>query len=330
MPSYNHARYLDRAIGSVLSQTPSQIELIVVDDYSTDRSKEVIRDWIVKDSRIKAVFHRTNQGIARTVNEAIGIARGKYVALMASDDSFRAGCFEKILQRLESNDDYGVAIVEGECVDDQDGRIGLLFSQLHRRPSLLAGDFFGDLTKSNFVCTGFIRRHILKQYAIHHDETLRFLSDWLFWLDLSAVCNFVYLSEPCYYYRIHGANTSQDREGMASDQVRACDYILEKYESRLDNRARSLLGKMKAGAWARCSRDFGPVRNALRESLAFSLPGADLLETLGLLAISQLPALFRLYLTMYDLVLSPRRQALLGTGRPKKSLPLSEARGRQY
>ena len=118
MTSYNHERFIQEAIESVLAQTCSDLELIVVDDASKDGSREIIKELQRKDKRIKPVFHASNKGIARTINDGIENSSGKYLALIASDDLWREDKLEKQLEILEKNENRVVwcnaEIIDGE------------------------------------------------------------------------------------------------------------------------------------------------------------------------------------------------------------------------
>jgi glycosyltransferase involved in cell wall biosynthesis len=86
LPVYNGARTLDLAIGSILDQTIEDLELLIIDDCSTDGSAEVIRRWAAVDSRITPVIHERNLGLAGTLNEGLERARTELVARMDQDD----------------------------------------------------------------------------------------------------------------------------------------------------------------------------------------------------------------------------------------------------
>lgn len=85
IPSYNHARYLRTAIDSVLRQTYKNIELIIVDDGSSDESHQIIRSYL-RDQRVKAILKSDNRGQSYAVNRGLEISTGVYVGLLASDD----------------------------------------------------------------------------------------------------------------------------------------------------------------------------------------------------------------------------------------------------
>ena len=86
MPSYNHEEYLPEVITSVLNQTFKELELIIIDDCSKDKSKTIIESYQEKDKRIKAFFHERNLGLASTMNDLLSQASGKYIAFIDSDD----------------------------------------------------------------------------------------------------------------------------------------------------------------------------------------------------------------------------------------------------
>jgi len=301
MPSYNHERFIDEAIRSVINQTVQDWELVIVDDFSLDRSRQIIEEWAKKEDRIKTLYHDKNEGIAKTCDDGIAKASGEYVALMASDDMWRKDAFQVILNALEESK-CEVALVDSELIDAEGKKKGVRFSALHRKPSKLKGNFFKDLIKGNFVCTGVFKKEIINKYDIRHNSELKRLDDWLFWLDLSFFCNFIYIDEPLYYYRVHGSNSSLDPE-MAEDGLKVYDVILRKYGSKLDDYAKSVLLKNKALSYLKQAQ---PSR--FREYLLQSLKFNPLhVKSLLLLFLSYMPNSLWLY-TKYRDVRNIRRK----------------------
>jgi glycosyltransferase involved in cell wall biosynthesis len=96
---YNHSRFVLETLESVRSQTYPSIELIIWDDRSTDESPEVIRSWI-SDNSIECVFieHAVNRGLCKSLNEALALASGKYVAMVSADDLWMP---ERIARQVE-------------------------------------------------------------------------------------------------------------------------------------------------------------------------------------------------------------------------------------
>ena len=86
LPVYNAESYLNAAIESILKQTFTDFECIIIDDASTDKSWEIIQHYAKNDSRIVADQNKKNLHGCRTLNKALGIARGKYIARVDNDD----------------------------------------------------------------------------------------------------------------------------------------------------------------------------------------------------------------------------------------------------
>ena len=149
MPSYNHERYISEAIESVLNQTFTDFEFIIIDDASKDKSKELIKAYEEQDSRIRAFFHKENKGIARTMNECLEESKGNFIAFFASDDVWVKEKLEKQLEVLNKNEDF-IVWSEGELIDAQGNPTGETFTQMHNAfKRIKSGDIFEELLKDN-------------------------------------------------------------------------------------------------------------------------------------------------------------------------------------
>jgi len=291
MPSYNHRRFIDEAISSVVSQTLENWELIIIDDHSKDESKIVIRNWMGRDSRIRASFHPRNEGFARTIDQGIHMATAKYVSMMASDDMLRRDALQQMTDMLEKNPDYGVAIAEGVVINESGELIGKTTSEIcGGRPKLEAGNFFDELINHNFVFCNAFRRELIEKHGILHDEELELANDWLFWLDLAAVCEFVYIAEPLYYYRVHPLNISQSyfrvvplngSRSLPKEVLFGKDFMIfpekvfSRYAKILDERKRRTVLEHAAYWCERSSFEPAKARGAMYRSISMDLMGLE-------------------------------------------------------
>ncbi len=118
MPAYNHAPYVRAAVESVLGQTYGNLELIAIDDASSDATWTVLQSF--DDGRLRLHRHDTNQGAHATLNEALKLAKGEFIAIINSDDIFHPERFAACLKELELTgaDLVGTDIV---LVDDDGG-----------------------------------------------------------------------------------------------------------------------------------------------------------------------------------------------------------------
>ena len=108
MSVYNDEKYIAKAIDSILTQSFSNFELIICDDYSTDRSSNIIEKYVKQDNRIVFFKNEKNLGLATSLNRCIERAKGKYIARMDSDDISLPNRFEVEYNYLEDNSDIVV------------------------------------------------------------------------------------------------------------------------------------------------------------------------------------------------------------------------------
>lgn len=102
-PAFNAERYIEKTISSVLNQTYSNWEMIIVDDCSTDATASIAKEYSYKDKRIKVITHEKNQGVAAARNTALKAANGSYIAFLDSDDMWKPEKLEKQYFFMEKN-----------------------------------------------------------------------------------------------------------------------------------------------------------------------------------------------------------------------------------
>jgi glycosyltransferase involved in cell wall biosynthesis len=223
MSSYNHEKFISEAIESVLGQDFDDLELIVVDDASTDASRQIIQKYTVEDARVRVILHETNCGIAPTKNDGIAIAQGKFLAFIDSDDVWMQDKLSKQLAVLESNEDL-IVWTEGDFIDEAGHRIGLTNSQFIAEHAAIgtighawekkSGNVFQSLSRVFYIlCSspifkkenlGGIRFDTHLPYSAH---------DWKLYLELAANYEFYFIPESLIKYRIHANNTCSPGTG---------------------------------------------------------------------------------------------------------------------
>lgn len=117
IPSYNHEKYIFECISSVLNQTYKNYEIVIVDDCSTDRTLEIIREF--KDSRVKVDSLSINFGMNVAVEECMSSCNGEYIANMCSDDLWAPTKLEKQVLFLEQNKSYDAVFTGVEFIDEK-------------------------------------------------------------------------------------------------------------------------------------------------------------------------------------------------------------------
>lgn len=197
---YNHARFAEECLNSIAKQIDHQ--LIIVDDCSKDNSVEVIRRWIA-ENRIDCAFitHDKNQGVCKSLNEALTLATGEFVSIVATDDVWLE---TKIADQLPYFQDSRVAVVYGDAyrIDAEGKLLEPNFIQTYRHFSTLPeGNIFSTLLEGNFIPapTVMIRRACLDVVG-PYDERLCY-EDYDMWLRLAQRFLFAYCPKVGAKYR---------------------------------------------------------------------------------------------------------------------------------
>jgi len=186
IPCHNHGRYLNEAIEGAMAQTYRPIEVIVVDDGSTDNSAEVAGRYPV------TLVTQKNQGVGAALNHGIRVARGQYLVRLDADDKLHPAFVERCIQVLEEHAEpafvYTWVILFGE-------RDGIFHSKPYNLCRLKLGNYIPG--------TAVIRREAIEAVD-GFDTSLTWLEDWDLWLSLAERGLFGrLLPEPLLYYRQH-------------------------------------------------------------------------------------------------------------------------------
>ncbi|WP_345092363.1 glycosyltransferase family 2 protein [Flavobacterium chungnamense] len=204
MPVYNAEKYLNEAIDSVLNQTYSNFELIILNDKSTDSSKAIIESYLAKDSRIVFIDKETNVGPANLRNQGFDLARGTYIALLDADDIAKPTRFEKQIAILKYNPEIGVCGTWFTTFGDKEKNKVLQHPEKHNQIKV---NFLIDCTIGN--STAFFRKNILDD--IRYDKEYVPVEDYHLWSRLIVKTQFYILQETLVDYRIHDSNISQTK-----------------------------------------------------------------------------------------------------------------------
>jgi glycosyltransferase involved in cell wall biosynthesis len=211
IPSYNCLNYLPRTLDSLLNQTFTDYEAIVVNDGSTDETKAWF-DREVKDPRVKMVSQE-NQGLAIARNTGIINTTAKYVAFLDSDDLWEPTKLEKQVACLDENPEIGLVYTWTTLIDEEDKPTGRIFNWSED------GNVWKTLTHWNLIGCGsvaMVRRVCLDEVGLFEPRLSRFNvnEDWEMWLRISARYPFKAIKEPLVYYRQTIGSASKRWETM--------------------------------------------------------------------------------------------------------------------
>jgi glycosyltransferase involved in cell wall biosynthesis len=205
MPLYNAENYLHCAIESVLSQSFRDFEFVIINDGSTDSSREIVNFY--SDNRIRFIDRKTNHGLVYTLNEGIAVAKGSLIARMDSDDINFPERIEEQVAFLENNQEVGIVGTSIECIGSKGQRIGVWehpLDDLTIRWDLLFRTSFAHPTVM-------IRSHIIHEYNLRYSTSFYPSEDYDFWTRLLLHTKGANIRKPLYKYRIHKNNTSNTK-----------------------------------------------------------------------------------------------------------------------
>ena len=225
MPIYNAGDYLSRAIGDVLSQTLTDIELICIDDGSTDNSSKIIKKFAAKDKRVK-VIRESNSGPSVARNRGLKMADGKYIIFLDADDFYEKNLLSELYETAE-RDNLDIAVTKFDIYNDSKDSYSLPTEEPH-------GNIFvpGGVTSKNehpdyilTSTTGYVWNKLFRASFIK-DKALVFDPDLVVFEDVCFVCSALSLAE-----RVGRIEGTFIHHRIYSDQSRA--RLFRKYYSQV-------------------------------------------------------------------------------------------------
>ena len=232
MPCYNHARYLSEAVSSILCQTYGHLELLIVDDCSSDDSWQVACGLAARDCRVKLIRHKTNSGLSKSRNDAMQASKGALIAFCDSDDVWEPRKLDVQVRLLQRNPAYDVTYCDTIIIDEAGQATGELFSRWRPPPETASGWLFRELVQRNFInIQSVLMRRECMQHVGLFDEGIEWVQDWYYWIRLSRHCQFLYSTDACARYRVHSLSTNRVHEReYCVNRFRVFRRILEEYK----------------------------------------------------------------------------------------------------
>lgn len=212
--SYNHARYLPQTIDSVLTQSFQDLELLILDDGSSDNSHEVLSDYQQRyPDKIHYMWHagHANRGISYSCNVALAKARGTYFTWLGSDDYWLPEKLARQVKFMDEHPQVGLSYTAAHTLSAS----GELFPAIATQ-GYIASDAWRQFITANpiIASTAMVARHCFEVVGVFAEELV--FSDWELWIRLAAKYDVAFLPEPLAAYRVHGQNISISNKKAAT------------------------------------------------------------------------------------------------------------------
>lgn len=218
MPAYNAEKTINTAIQSVIEQTFLNWELLIVDDCSTDKTKEIILEWIRRDQRIYLIENPRNMGVAQSRNQGVAHARGKWIAFLDSDDLWEANKLEMQIKWVKKF--HARLVFTGSAFIDEDGRKIDYSLKVPQKVS------FRELLKQNVIsCSSvLVKKELLLRYPMTERNMHEDYAVWLSILKNERIVAYG-INQPLLIYRVSAKSKSGNKGKAALMHWRVYRYI---------------------------------------------------------------------------------------------------------
>ncbi|WP_266204289.1 glycosyltransferase [Pontibacter kalidii] len=242
---YNHERFLREALDSVLAQTYPNLEILIVDDCSTDNSVRIIREYVRAHPQLKFISTGQNQGNTKAFNIGWRASAGEFILDFATDDVLLPERVAQQVAQFQSlGPEYGVVYSDAEYISDDSKHLYYHSQKYKAAPD---GDVFAEVLERYFICppTMLIRREVFEE--LHgYDEGLAY-EDFDFWVRSARKYKYAYLPEITTQRRLHHSSLSSGWYGKGN-QLLASTVVVCKRAAELvqtEHERNALAGRLK-------------------------------------------------------------------------------------
>ena len=208
MPVFNAEKYIKKAIDSVLNQTFKDLELLIINDGSIDATGAIIDKYKEKDRRVISIISGTNEGVVRSLNKGLKVARSDFIARIDADDIWIREKLERQIRHLNADEDlYMSATAKININDNGEVREGEKYPRIFEYQ-----DIKQNILKRNIFCHSSVvfRRDILNTVG-YYNESFKNAEDYEYWIRIIDRHKVEILPDPMVYYRISKDTISYNR-----------------------------------------------------------------------------------------------------------------------
>lgn len=224
---FNHLRYLPEAVAGIRAQTHKDIEIIAIDDGSTDGT----RDWLASHLQgAKLIFNEKNLGTYGSLNRALSEATGEFVAVFNDDDLWEPTKLEAQIHLMQTHPEVGLVHTNGRFVNGE----GTFFEGAplgFRFPTFETGDLLLGLFYENKIIASaaLVRRECFEEVGTFNPEYFG-SGDWEMWFRIAEEFHVGFVPDQLTHYRVHGANASHKLERIWRDDEKLRVWMRTKYD----------------------------------------------------------------------------------------------------
>ena len=235
IPAYNNAQHIGETIESVLAQTFTDFELVIVDDNSKDNTVEVVQEYMKKDSRVVLYQNEKNLGMSGNWNRCVEMTKGEFVKLICADDILMPDCLENEVRAIKKAENISMVISDSQLIDNDKKKIGT-FPRYHKaglvggakiaKASLIMINYFG------MPCAVLFRRACFDKVG-GFDSNYKYILDFDLWMNMAGT-GAVYVIKECLNgFRLRNdSNTGKVFSTEQKDYFNEHKYLVNKYKDK--------------------------------------------------------------------------------------------------
>jgi len=206
LPCYNHGRYLPFFVKTIQDQGIEDIEIIIVNDASTDDSLKIAKSLASKDERIRVVTNKKNRGCFGSLNESRKYVKGKYIFHSSCTDGILPGFLKKTTKILEEHPEVGFVFSGARIIDEKGRRIS--DPKYNKTKSYIGKDDYLNFIQYGWLMGVYVVRKDVLEKTGYYKENLPLIAEWEMHLQLAKNAKSAYIHEPLALTRIHEQNLS--------------------------------------------------------------------------------------------------------------------------
>lgn len=199
LPTYNGEKYIRQSIDSIINQTFTDWELIIVDDCSTDNTLDIVNEYAKKDNRIRIIHNKINQKLPNSLNIGFAVSNGEYLTWTSDDNYYLSDAFSQMLDVLDNDYEKIMVCADMEIINE--------FGQvIYREPS------YNDkeISVVNHVGACFLYKRCVKDDVGIYDDSLKYVEDYDFWMRIRKRYGKInHINKILYRYRRHDKSLSE-------------------------------------------------------------------------------------------------------------------------
>jgi len=238
VPNYNHAKYLPARMEGILNQTFRNFEVIILDDCSTDGSREIIESYRSREQVSHIIFNEINSGSPfRQWNKGIEMAKGEFIWVAESDDNCKSNFLDLTVEKMREYSSVGLVYTQSLEVDEISGTEYLSFQDSPRFKKAFQSSYFATgnkeiaekLIHENTIpnASGVLFRKSVYQKTGGADESMKLCGDWFLWTKMLLISDIYYIAEPLNIFRLtsHSVRNRYSKVQTFHERLRILNWM---------------------------------------------------------------------------------------------------------